>query len=362
MAYTGLFFNLKIFKIISIIKIKILRLSEMNKKLERYKFYTRKEVFDIFSPKNKTFSPGAGDWGNHGIIPIPETNDFIFYITYGTILENHTFDEGINENGILTWQSQPRMNLKNETIKKLIKHDATNSNIYLFLRTEKKLPYSYIGLLEYLEHDNQRENPVYFKWQILDFDKEVLERSLPNLKIQAITKDDFDIDSCKKEGKLILTEQLEIDQLKYNGVETDFFKAITKNFIEESERNSILGIKGEEAVIKYEKERLISAGKKELADKVIATRETLGNTARYDVHSYEEDGNDRYIEVKTTTGLAKNKFYISENEVEFSEKYSDNYYLYRVYEFNLKTEGGKIYIKKGAIKREKLVPITYIYG
>ena len=59
---------------------------QIHPKITSYKFYTRKEVFDIFSPKNKTFSPGAGDWGNHGIIPIPETNDFIFYITYGTNL------------------------------------------------------------------------------------------------------------------------------------------------------------------------------------------------------------------------------------------------------------------------------------
>ena len=64
-------------------------------------------------------------------------------------------------------------------------------------------------------------------------------------------------------------------------------------------------------------------GREDLADKVFATREIAGNVERFDVLSYDKDGNEKYIEVKTTKGGLNNIFHISENEVEFSEQYKD---------------------------------------
>lgn len=76
--------------------------------------------------------------------------------------------------------------------------------------------------------------------------------------------------------------------------------------------------------------------------------------------SYDKEGNERYIEVKTTKGGFNNIFHISENEVEFSKQYQDKYYLYRVYHFNVKTMSAELKIIKGAINREKLQPTNYI--
>lgn len=40
-----------------------------------------------------------------------------------------------------------------------------------FLRTDRKNPaYTYLGKLAYISHDTQREQPVHFKWQILDWE------------------------------------------------------------------------------------------------------------------------------------------------------------------------------------------------
>ena len=45
-----------------------------------------------------------------------------------------------------------------------------------------------------------------------------------------------------------------------------------------------------------------------------------GDSAGYDIRSFNLDGSDRHIEVKSTAGPASNAFYISPNEIAFSEK------------------------------------------
>ena len=45
----------------------------------------------------------------------------------------------------------------------------------MFLRKEKKGKYEYLGRLKYLNHDNERENPVYFQWQLIDIDNIIYE-------------------------------------------------------------------------------------------------------------------------------------------------------------------------------------------
>ena len=53
------------------------------------------------------------------------------------------------------------------------------------------------------------------------------------------------------------------------------------------------------------------------------------------------------------------KFFISEGEVSFSEFQGDNYYIYRVYNFDVKTGRGDFYIKKGSINRANLSALNY---
>ena len=36
--------------------------------------YSREDIHSIFSP-DTTFTLGAGTWGNHGIVPIPDRED-----------------------------------------------------------------------------------------------------------------------------------------------------------------------------------------------------------------------------------------------------------------------------------------------
>lgn len=90
------------------------------------------------------------------------------------------------------------------------------------------------------------------------------------------------------------------------------------------------GDRGELIVLALEKQRLIQGGKSELAEKVdhVADREDgLG----YDILSFEDDGTERPIEVKATTGPnLQNGFYLSANELEKSAELA-NYHLYIVF-------------------------------
>jgi hypothetical protein len=47
----------------------------------------------------------------------------VFFVTYGTSQGAHDFVEDINEEGVLTWQSQPRQRLDTPRIQQFISHD-----------------------------------------------------------------------------------------------------------------------------------------------------------------------------------------------------------------------------------------------
>lgn len=138
-------------------------------KLSLYTQYSRKDVHDIFSPDTR-FTSNSGTWGLHGIIELHDPpGDFIFFVTFGQQQAEHVFDEWITEDGVFSWQSQPRQNLKDRKIQQFIHHDENENSIYLFLRTQRNTDYTYLGRLKYLEHDPDRENPVYIYWQLLDW-------------------------------------------------------------------------------------------------------------------------------------------------------------------------------------------------
>jgi hypothetical protein len=138
-------------------------------KLALYEEYSRKDVHAIFSPAT-IFTPQTGTWGLQGVVPLSDrAGDYVFFVTIGKTQGEHTFDEGITEEGVLSWQSQPRQDLSDKWVNQWIHHNEFINNIYLFFRTDLNRSYAYLGRLKYLEHDRERERPVYFQWQILDW-------------------------------------------------------------------------------------------------------------------------------------------------------------------------------------------------
>lgn len=102
---------------------------------------------------------------------------------------------------------------------------------------------------------------------------------------------------------------------------------------ERDARNRSLGKRGEELVYAHEQFALRSAGRDDLARRVEWTSEVRGDGAGYDIRSFEPNGRERLIEVKTTNGSAKTPFFLSENERAFSDERPDAFRLLRLYSF-----------------------------
>jgi len=323
------------------------------KNLQLNNLYSRKNIHSIFSPQTK-FTPQAGTWGLHGIIKIPNRErDFVFIVTYGQSQGEHNFDEGITADGVLSWQSQPRQDLSNKIIIQLINHDDITDNIYLFLREDKKSDYKYLGKLAYLDHDTQREMPVYFQWQLLDWDE----------MNNGITSEETSIDFMQpkepKPKKLEMVDLLPTKQ-KREGTDTQTFRARkSPDYAKIDSKNRKLGLDGELLVIEFEQNRLNELGRDDLSREVVHTSVVQGDGAGYDILSFNEDGTPRYIEVKTTRGSLNTDFYMSPNEINFSEKHPDNFFLYRVYDFGSENSA-KFFIIKGNVNNQLIkTPVNF---
>ena len=91
-----------------------------------------------------------------------------------------------------------------------------------------------------------------------------------------------------------------------------------------------VGDAGERYVYEYEKNKLLSWGMENLANKIVKQYEDLSTFPGYDIQSFDEGGNEIYIEVKSTKGKSKNYFEISENEINAARSLGKNYFIYQV--------------------------------
>lgn len=126
---------------------------------------------------------------------------------------------------------------------------------------------------------------------------------------------------------------------------------------ERDARNRKLGKQGEELVYLREQHGLRAAGRDDLAQKVEWTSEVRGDGAGYDIRSFEPDGRERLIEVKTTNGPAKTPFFLSENERLVSEERKDAFALLRLYSFVEKPSAFEL--RPPLSERLALNPISY---
>lgn len=116
-------------------------------------------------------------------------------------------------------------------------------------------------------------------------------------------------------------EDNDIPKLRAANLTPEQFQAIRKICDEN-------GLLGEQYVLETERKRLRKLGREDLASLVEWTSQISVNHG-YDIHSFEEDGEDRLIEVKSTSGTGKS-FDISINEWETAKEYGVKYHIYRV--------------------------------
>ena len=94
------------------------------------------------------------------------------------------------------------------------------------------------------------------------------------------------------------------------------------------EHQRLRAVAAEEYVIQLEVNRLTRAGRSDLASLVerVAKRDVA---AGYDVRSFEENGSDKYIEVKSSTSSTV-RFFLSRNELQFLKAHDSESWIYFV--------------------------------
>lgn len=136
------------------------------------------------------------------------------------------------------------------------------------------------------------------------------------------------------------------------------FSAARRDYLAQEARNRSLGRAGELFVLDLEARRLHAAGRARLAGRVEHVAVSQGDGLGYDVLSFEDDGRERLIEVKTTTFGELTPFHVTRNEVARSQRDADCYRLYRLFDFRRQP---RLFSMAGAIDRHCLLePVTYL--
>lgn len=118
-----------------------------------------------------------------------------------------------------------------------------------------------------------------------------------------------------------------------------------------------VGRAGEELVCGFEKARLTSAGRPDLAKRVEWVSDSMGDGTGFDVLSWDDSEKELFIEVKSTNLSRYQPFLISRSEVAFSSAHADQFSLYRV--FHLSQEP-KLFRRPGSVLANfRLEPAVY---
>ena len=129
------------------------------------------------------------------------------------------------------------------------------------------------------------------------------------------------------------------------------------DYLAQEQRNSSLARAGELFVLDYEINRLREAGAMLYADAVEHVASEFGGGGGYDIHSYDADGRDRYIKVKTTRYRRETPFFVTANEIALSATHREHFWLYRVFDFRSQP---RLYAMNGSLsERFRLQSIAY---
>lgn len=123
-------------------------------------------------------------------------------------------------------------------------------------------------------------------------------------------------------------------------------RGVRVDFAAQDERNRRLGRAGEEWAFDYLKRELRALGRADLADRVVWVARDLGDGLGYDIASFEADGSEICVEVKTTNGAMIAPFIVTANEVTVSSMTS--YVLMRIFDFS---ESPRFYRVRGPLDR-----------
>ncbi|HAS6450929.1 TPA: DUF3427 domain-containing protein [Vibrio parahaemolyticus] len=264
---------------------------------------------------------------------------------------------------LFQWESKKSSNLKSSQIQKVLSTGHVVP-VLLFVRINEKLkgitqPFLYAGRLEWREYsgsEDSSDQPVEVMFDVVDYKKDAPE------PLQTVYSWRIDGEGPIKVTSTILTKSTppKPSKKKKQPKSSSSHKGAPPiDWAEKDEKNRSLGNAGEELVLEYEQKFLIENNLEHLVKDIdhVATHDA---DAGYDIKSFDLKGVEKYIEVKTTRGSKTTPFYISRNEVEKSLKLGKNYWIYRVYDLDTKTNQASFYELNGPVDQHfNLEPETY---
>ena len=150
------------------------------------------------------------------------------------------------------------------------------------------------NLVDTVFEKEDSEKIIYYNYEIREF--------VPNVKHQEIK-----------------TSTTEKNRKKSNNIKENYSLPSKK-----------VGNAGEEHVYNFEFNYLSNIGRCDLALKIVKQYEDLTNFPGYDIQSFDDQGNEIYIEVKSTKSEKRDSFGISRNEIKSARKYKNKYFIYQV--------------------------------
>lgn len=123
--------------------------------------------------------------------------------------------------------------------------------------------------------------------------------------------------------------------------------------------NMVIGDIGEEVVANYEKKQFQKNGRNYLAERVEIVSKTIGDGLGYDVLSFDQYGNEKFIEVKTTRSDSPTaNFSFTRGELNFLTRNPDTAFVYCVFGVNQNNPRLKIYPAKQFLNKS-FEPVEY---
>lgn len=157
-------------------------------------------------------------------------------------------------------------------------------------------------------------------------------------------------------------EVLQASEIVSLAPEKKFRKPVKIDWENLTKERSATGMHGEEVAIALEQEYLKSINRNDLAERIRHVSKEEGDGLGYDVLSFFADGNEKFIEVKSTKKLLETPFYISRNELSFLQEHPDDAFVYRILLNAEKIDESLVEVIPSVdfLKRYELVPTQYI--
>lgn len=315
--------------------------------------YTRREIMDSFKVS-----------GQSGMMRSKATNTLVLISNHTKELYSDDWDRGIMYyTGMGRIGHQDLHYSQNRT---LLESNSNGITVHFFEIFDDSIQrkYVYKGIVTLVGQPYQAIQPDAYgdERNVWVFpirgmqlaDQEIFETDATTATIIHEVMEEEGID----QGEVILIEtsipegsnKPKVKKQRINGKKTDFLL--------KSKRDAAIGLRGEELVVIHEKNYLNELGLTKLADKVKWVAKEADGYG-YDVLSFDEQGLEKYIEVKTTV-IDNNTtpFDISANEVTTSDTYKNQYWVYRIY--NVEGKQPKFYKINGSVSEQfDLVSTSY---